>query len=174
MNPMYAKYGLDIAQGVGDFIVAGINSKMERRLQDFRNKMSAISAAMSQNTIESNRIASLDAASRLRTNIQITAAEDQANSAVSAAAAGVRGGSVDATMRGLKRSAANAQAARKARLKGELKAHAQESTNVTLAQIMGKDISVKSRPSMLSSAMGLGTTLLDTWNQNQPEDDRLF
>lgn len=171
---MYAKYGLDIAQGIGNFIEEGIASKLAKQMKEYRNRMAAISASMSQNTIVLNEVASRDASSRLRTQIQIQAAEDQASASVSAAAAGVRGGSVDATMRGLRRSAANAQAARKNRLKSEQRAHAAESTNVTLAMIMGKDINVISKPSLLASAVGLGTTLLDTWNVNQPEDERLY
>lgn len=170
INPMYASMGLDIAQGVGSFVEQGIASKLARKMQKYRNEMLAITAAMQQGTILENRVNTRDASIRLQVQLQLTAAEDQATATVSAAAAGVKGGSVDSTMRGLRRSAANAQGARKARLQMEMRAHDSESRNVTVSAILGKDVSVISRPSLLANVVGLGRTLLDTYEDDQPPE----
>jgi hypothetical protein len=85
----------------------------------------------------------------------------------------VQGNNVDATMRGLRASALGAQAARKARFKAEMRAHHNERINLNVGTIMGKDIQVQSRPSLLSAAIGLGATLVDTYDADQPDGDKL-
>lgn len=173
MNPMYASMGIDIAQGVGGFFEARIASKLAGKLQKYRNEMLQITAAMSQNVNLQNTIATRDANVRVALAVSVTAAEDKGFAEVSAAAAGVRGGSVDRTMRGLRRSAANAQAARKARFSAEMKGHRNELVKMRVSAIMGKDITIQTKPSMLSSIMGLGATLSDTYDQFQPEGEKL-
>jgi len=173
INPMYAQMGLSVGQGITSFVNQGIATSLARNLQKYRNRMLEITAAMSRGTITRNEIATEDATRRLSWDLQKKAAQDQAAATVSAAAAGVQGGSVDATMRGLRQSALNAQAARKARYKGEMQQHAQERVNLNVGTIMGESIQVHERPSLLSAAVGLGSNLLDDYDRNQPVGDKL-
>lgn len=173
INPMYARMGLSIAEGATGFLNQGIAASLQASLQKYRNQMLQISAAMANNAVTHNEISTRDASTRLNFAIQQQAAADQGSAEVAAAAAGVQGGSVDATMRGLRRSAANAQAARQMRAKAEAQAHHQERKNNNISAIFGRDTTPIDRPSLLSSAVGLGTTLLDNYDDYQPEGDKL-
>lgn len=173
ISPMQASMGVDIAGAVGGFFEGRIASKLAGKLQKYRNEMLKITAMMSENVNMQNRIATRDANVRVMLSISAAAAEDRGRAEVSAAAAGVRGGSVDRTMRGLRRSAANAQAARKARAAGEMKSHANELKNIRVSAIMGRDITVQTKPSLLSSLNGLSATLADTFDRFQPEGEKL-
>ncbi len=173
MNPIYAQMGLDVGTGVTSFINQGIASSLAAKLQKYRNRMLEVSAAMNRRVITLNEVATRDASIRMSWELQRTAAQDQGSAEVSAAAAGVQGNNVDATMRGLRSSALGAQAARKSRFRAEMRAHHNERVNLNVGTIMGKDIQVQSRPSMLSAAIGLGATLMDTYDADQPDGDKL-
>jgi len=173
INPMYAQMGLSVGQGITGFINQGTAASLAASLQKYRNRMLEITAAMERRTITLNQVSTRDATMRLSFDLQKQAARDQGAATVSAAAAGVQGGSVDATMRGLRQSALNAQAARKARYRGEMRQHFQDGVNLNVGTIMGKDIQVHPRPSILSAAVGIGGNLLDDFDRNQPAGDKL-
>ncbi len=173
LNPMYANMGLSVAQGVAGFVQKGIASKLADDMQKHRNAMIALTAAMTQDTIMMNEISTRDASIRASFSIAQAGARDQGAAEVGAAAAGVKGASVDKTMRGLRRSALMAHAARKSKRDSELRAHAQESRNVAVGAILGKDITVNSKPSALMSIMGVGKNLIEDFDQSQPEGDKL-
>lgn len=173
MNPMYASMGLDLAQGLTGFAQASIASKLASKLQKYRNAMLEVSAAMSRSVAGLNKIATRDAGVRLQFSLQVQAAEDQGAARVAAAAAGVQGGSVDRTMRGLRQSAANAQAARKARTSAENRGHDNDLRNINVGAITGRDITVRSKPSLLAASVGIGKNLIDTYDRFQPEGDKL-
>ncbi len=173
MNPMYAQMGLDIGTSVTSFANQSIASSLQAKLQKYRNRMLEVSAAMNRRVITLNEIATRDASIRMSWELQKTGAQDQGSAEVSAAAAGVSGNNVDATMRGLRSSALGAQAARKSRFKQEMRSHFNERINNNVGAIMGKDIQVHSRPSLLSAAIGLGGTLMDTYDADQPDGEKL-
>lgn len=173
LNPMYASMGLTVGEGVSGFINAGTASKLASSLQKYRNQMLEITAALGRRAISQNEIATRDAGIRISFALEAQSAKDIGAANVSAAAAGVQGGSVNATMRSLRRSAANAHAARKATTKNAMWGYANERVNLNVNAIMGRDITVVPRASLLSSVVGLGKGLLVNYDDAQPEGDKL-
>lgn len=156
-----------------DFLLSDIQAKMQRDAQKHRNTMSSISAALQMNSITIAEAQALDQSRRVQKQIAIASMQDKGNAEVNAAAAGVSGGSVDSVMRGLERSALNANYARMRSLDSTLKARGQDRKNVTLSKIFNEDTTVFQSPSMGMALLGLGTKLVDTYNQNQPEGEGL-
>ena len=113
-----------------------------------------------------------DKSKRLEMTLQQSSIKDMGVSEVSAAAAGVAGGSVNTALLGLRRSALNAQNSRMRNLDSQLFAVDKQKQNIRLAGILGEDISVIQRPSAASALLGLGSTLIDTYDKNQPDGSR--
>jgi len=167
INAQYADYGLQIAQGIAGFMIGSINAKLQAQLQQYRNEIMKVQESMNANRITINEINTRDAATRLDFAIQAQAHHDQGAASVAAATAGVRGGSVDSTMRGLRRSAAFAQQKRVEVVSQEMRSHLEERRSNALATAMSMDITVHQKPSILSAAVGVGMNLLDSYKDNQ-------
>lgn len=169
----YAQMGLGVATGITNYLNAGIATKLANAMQKHRNAMLRLTAAMGRDVIGMNEIATRDAAVRAGWAIEMSSARDRGSAEVSAAAAGVQGHSVDRTMRGLRRSALMAHAARKKKRDSEFRSHAQERRNLNVQTILGRDITVNAKPSMLMAGMGLGASLYSTYNAAQPKGDKI-
>ena len=161
INPLYASAGLTIATGVTDFMNASIASDLASKLQKYRNQMLEITAAMNDRAISQNEIRTRDASVRLAFQNAMTSRADIAKANVSAAAAGVQGRSVDRTLRGLRGSALNAQAARKEQTRQEMSKHASERINNRVSTIMQRDITVHEKPSMMFAIGGIAKGLFE-------------
>jgi hypothetical protein len=164
-------FGL-IAGGVGglaDSATRSIQADMSAASQAYSNTMRKISTAQNINAVSSQQVALGDKSRRLEATLQQQSMKDRAASEVNAAAAGVAGGSVDQALLGLRRSALNAQNARMRNLNSGLFAADKQKSNIRLAGIMGQDISIIQRPSVASSLLGMGSTLLDQFDNNQPD-----
>jgi len=172
-NPMYAQMGIGVVEGVANYVNQRTASNLQRKLQKYRNQMLEVTAAMSRNAVTLNSIQTRDATIRLSFALQQQSSQDLATAEVHAAAAGVQGASVDATMRGLRASALGAQAARKANYRAEVRAAHQENVNINVSAILGRDTQVHSKPSLLSAGLGLGANMMDIYDANQPEGDKL-
>jgi len=168
-----AKMGTQVLGTATDLIVGGIQADMQRDAQKHRNTMSALSAAMSFNTVTLSEIDARDQAQALEKQIAIVSMQDKGNAEVNAAAAGVAGGSVDSVMRGLERSALNANYARMQSLENNLQSSGQDRKNITLGKIFNEDVAVIQSPSVGMALLGLGTGLVQTYNQNQPKGQQL-
>jgi len=171
-NPMYAQMGLGVVQGVAGFVQEGIASKLAKSMQKYQNQMRAITASMNRDAILQNEISTRDASRRLQFDLELMAQKDQGAAAVNAAAAGVSGRNVDRQMRGLRGSALRAQAARKKRTSAEMRQHYADRRNNEVSLIIGRDIQVHSRPSVLAHLGGIGKNLFDIHQSNQPPGDR--
>lgn len=167
MSLMFAQMGLSIAQGIGSYASANIKARMQESIQDYRNTMSALSAAEAQNTVTHNEIAVLDAADQQREQQQIIALKQEGAADVASAAAGVSGTTSDLIMKDLKASAARANKARLDQVEAQFIAYGQERKNIELSNIYNKDISVIPKPSAASALLGIGTNLLSIYDQHQ-------
>ena len=164
-----------IATGIGglaDSATRSIQADMSKASQAYGNTMRKISTAQNLNAVTQNTIAVEDKARRLEGVLQQQSIKDSAAAEVNAAAAGVAGGSVQQTLLGLRRSALNAQNARMRNLVSSQFSADKQKSNIRLAGILGQDISVIQRPSVASSLLGLGATLLDKYDNNQPKGSR--
>ena len=168
-DPTVLSMGVSAISSIGAYQVANIQSDMNSASKAYKNTMAQIASAQKVNeqTLQGAQLS--DRARRLEATLQQASITDMAASEVNAAAAGVAGGSVDAALLGLRRSALNAQNARMRNLNSSLFAVTKAKQNIRLATILGEDISVIARPSASASLLGLGATLIDTFDKNQPD-----
>lgn len=173
MSLMYAQMGLSVSRAALGYGSDKIKHDIATMQQDYDNAMSALSAAQQLNTITQNEISVRDAAVRASTAIDIQAMKDRADAEVSAAAAGVRGGSVRSTLRGLARSRLTAKQSLHKRVKAQAQASTQSRRNTELSKVFSKDISVLPTPSTASALLGLGATIIDTYDSHQPDGQKV-
>ena len=168
---MQLKMGMQAIGALSDFGIQQTQHRMNVASQEHRNVMNQLSSGIQQNAVTIAEIQTQDSAVRLSEAIQTQSMKDKGSAAVSAAAAGVQGGSVKAAMLGLRRSALQAQDVRIRNRDSALTAQAENRKNIELSAIMGKDISVLPAPSAASALLGLGASLVDTWDSNQPKGE---
>lgn len=152
--------------------VDNIQADMRQAAQAYSNEMRSMASAQQINAVTEAQVHEGDASQRLSATIQQRALQDRGAAEVSAAAAGVSGGSVDQAMLGLRRSAMQAQYARKRNLHSSQLSAASQKSNITQSGIMGKDVSVIQRPSVASAMLGLGASIVDIMDSNKPEGSR--
>lgn len=152
----------------GELAVGNIQSDMQEASQAYSNTMRSIAANQAVNDVTQNEVMAGDANRRLEVQLQQSGLADRSAAEVSAAAAGVAGSSVTSVLQGLRRSALQAQHARMRNFQAQERAADKQRGNIQLAAIMGEDISVIQRPSAATALLGLGTTLVDIYDKNQP------
>ncbi len=169
MSLMYAQMGFSVASAFAQGMSAKAGYDMERVQRDYQDKMSAISAAQSRNALTTNEIAARDAAMSASQAIQVQSLVDASATEADAAAAGVTGGSVRSSMRGIMRSRLLAKKALSDKVQANARAFTQDRRNLALSEVMNKDVSVIPRPSVASSLLGLGASIIDIYDSHQPE-----
>lgn len=155
-----------------DFLVASEQAKMRSNAIKHNNAMRAISAGEQLKALERKGTATKQAAARAMLADSIVNMQDRASAEVSAAAAGVAGGSVEAVMRDIERSALYQQGNRLDSHENAQRSIAQEKQNTRLQSVMGDDISVVAKPSLASSVLGLGISAVGIYDQHQPEGQK--
>ena len=173
-NPVTMKMGVQAVGAFTDFALQGIQADMAAAAQAYGNSMRRLSAAQQLNSVSLAEAQLRDKSARLSASLQQQSLKDRGAASVSAAAAGVAGGSVRQALLGLRRSAIGAQDARMRNLNSNLLAQDKQRKNIQLAAILGQDNTVIARPSAASAMLGLGATLIDTYDANQPEGSRTF
>ncbi len=163
----YMNYAINISQSIAGYMIGGIQANLQAGMQKYRNEMLKVQEAMNANRLTVNEINTMDANQRLKFAIQRQSHSDAGSAEVNAAAAGVRGGSVNATARGLTRSAAFAQQDRTEKKNQEMRSWLAARRDNALATATAKEIGVFEGPSILSAAAGLATNLLNTYQDNQ-------
>ena len=179
---MYAKMGTQAIGALGQASIqqdqnkiTEIQHKMQTSAQAHRNVLMGMSAARQQNNVALAQAQVADQSKRLEFNISLQALKHKSQAQVSAAAAGVSGRSVDATLQGLRRSEIQAQFARVQNRNAQQAALRQNTRDIKMNAILGKDTTIIPRPVLpdaSSALLGLTTSLIDTWDQNNPEGHR--
>lgn len=174
MNLMMAQMGLAGLGAVTDFMAAKDQAAIDRKMQKFRNAMAKMQSARQQNaiTINENRLAS--SAVESESMIQRTSIIDKGKAAVAAAAAGVKGNSVDMTMRDLAGSASRASYAVRRQLNQQMSDLGEQRKSVAIGAVLNQDIQVIPKPSVGSMLLGAGTSMLQIYDSHQPEGSKLI
>lgn len=159
--------------GLAEHAIDGVQAEMQMAQQAHGNSMRQLSAAQQQNAVTIGEAQIQDKATRLGASLQIASMKDRGAAEVSAAAAGVAGGSVTQALLGLKRSAIQAQNARMLNLDSQLLAADKQRNNINLATILGEDISVIQQPSIATALLGIGVGVMENYDENQPEGSKL-
>lgn len=168
----YMRMGVQAFGGVTDFMIRGIQASMNEAAQAHSNAMRELASASATNQVTLAESQIRDKSMRLSAALQKQSIKDRGSAEVSAAAAGVKGGSVEQMMLGLRRSAMQAQHARMRNRDAQLLAQDTQRNNIKLAAVLGEDISVIPQPSAASAMLGLGAQLIQTYDENQPEGSR--
>lgn len=166
------RMGVQAFGGITDFMIGGIQADMNEAAQAHANAMRELASASARNQVTQAEVQIRDKSQRLSVALQQQEIRDRGAAEVSAAAAGVEGGSVEQAMLGLRRSAMQAQHARMRNRDANLLAQDTQRNNIQLATVLGEDISVIPRPSAASAMLGLGAQLIQTYDENQPEGSR--
>ncbi len=168
MLPMYAQMGVQAFGAASNHFVSKTQAKMQRDMQEHRNTMLAISSSLRQNAVTNQEVEVRRQTVQAAEQISIASMTDKGNAEVAAAASGVAGNSVQRTMAGLERSALRANFARIENAQSAMSALGNERTNINLQQIYGEGTQIFQSPSVGMSLLGLGTSLINTYNANQP------
>lgn len=174
MNIMMAQMGLSALGDVSDFMAAKSQAKVDRRMQQYRNTLTKLSAARQNNalTINENRVQ--DAAMIAESTIQQSAIVQKGRAVVAAAAAGVMGNTVDVVQRDLQGSANKASYAQRRQANQQLSDLGENRKSIAINTIIGQDVQVIPKPSPSALLLGAGTNLLSIYDSHQPEGSRLI
>lgn len=151
---MLASAGFNMAGGLFEFFGARKRAKYARKVQKYNNKMVRLSDANNQNAITVNAVQTVRQSARAALDIDIAGMEQEAEAAVSAATAGVAGNSVDAVMRNLSRSSAQAEYARKESLKAAYVSIDASRANSALSATMQQDTTHIQKPGIIPTIIG--------------------
>lgn len=171
---LLSQMGMSLASSWGQYATANIQTDLQSKIQDYRNTMTRLSAARSENAVTVNQVRTRDAAVAANQMIQKQAMQDQARQRVDAAAAGVTGNSVAMVVRDLKASAGRASYALKRQVNQQHAEFREQRTSIALSAITNQDVQVIPRPSVGSMLLGATTNLLSIYDSHQPEGSRLF
>lgn len=169
VNPLYADIGLQVAGAVGGYLTGKEDAKLAASVQRFQNKMRAISGALSLNAITENEAQTRDQNTFANVSVQVASMQEQADFAVEAAAAGIKGNSVIVGQQALVADAARAQTSRRRAYKQQLHLFDQQKKDIRLQMIYGKDVSPIKQPSIGASLMGLATGVYDSYQEHTPD-----
>ena len=174
MNLMMAQMGLAGLGAVTDFMAARDQASVERKMQKHRNAMAKMQSARQQNAITINAARMADSVVESESMIQRTSIIDKGKAAVAAAAAGVKGNSVDMTMRDLAGSANRASYAVRRQFNQNMSDLNEQRKSVAIGAVLNQDIQVIPKPSVGSMLLGAGTNLLQIYDSHQPEGSKLI
>lgn len=147
----------------------GEQAKVDKKMLKYENTMLAISAAQSQNAITTNLVQQMQNNADEALVIQKNAILAEGAARVSAGAAGVAGGSVNATMNDVRRNAAVNQYFRKRRLDGIFLETDAQRRQVATDLSLRKNRSVIPKPNYAADILNLGAEGLSLYNQYDKE-----
>ncbi len=166
---MLASMGTSVIGEMTDHSIRKTQYSMEVDARSYREEMAAISKSMQYNNLTVAEAQLSDNARRATFALQQDKMADAASATVSAAAAGVAGGSVQATMRGLERSALNANAARTKNYQSALRSADNDRKNISMQAIFNEDVNPIAIPSASDALLGMTKSVVEIWDDNQPE-----
>lgn len=140
--------GMQVAGALGQYSADKANAKAQKAVQKYRNKMANIANAINQNAITTNTILSMQQSARKAVFMRRDELSTLGSTAVAAAAAGVRGRSVNASLMAVQRNAATAERMRQNDLEEQFMQYDQERLSSSLSAVMNQDHSYIAKPSL--------------------------
>ena len=141
--------------GLG-FLQGRQQAKAQKAWQRYRNTMTNLSAAGAVNSINSNEQIFRDTSTMEAIDIKKSFLESTASNAVSAAAAGVKGRSVNQVLFDVKRNADMAEGNRQIKYAQATNAFQQQRQNAAMSAAMQQDYSYIPEPSAIGALLGFG------------------
>lgn len=149
----------DVLGAYGQYKADKARAKAEQRIRDYRNKMTNIANAINQNAITQNTTLTIQKSAKQAVFMRRDELTTAGSTAVAAAAAGVKGRSVSATLVDVSRNAGLREKQRQDDLEGYfLQAH-QQRLSSSLSAVQNQDLSYIPKPQF-------GTYLLGAISKN--------
>jgi hypothetical protein len=155
-------------------LLAREQTKLQREFQRHKNAVLGLNANLQRDALELKEIDARQADRDLSEQIQMQGMAQKAQAEVSAAAAGVTGGSVQAVMTGLERSAMRAQAARMENTSSLFRQLGQQRRDINVGQILGEDRTVIPGPSVGSLLLSMGTAAFKGYGSQKEFGSKLL
>lgn len=153
-----AMLGSSVMSYMGD----AANAKAQKKIQAYKNKMLNIAAALSQNSVTTNEILSSAQSARQAIAIRRDEMSTLASTSVSAAAAGVRGKSVNLSLIDVQRNAGNAEKDRQRDLAQSYLQYDQQRQNISLQAVQGQDLSYIPTPKLGTYLLSAATNYMSS------------
>lgn len=147
---MAAQAGLNALSAAQSYKADKAKARAQQAWQAYTNKMVDLSATVSQNAITTNEVLSHDAFVNQAMQIKQESLLTRAKSEVSAAAAGVKGRSVNLTIRNVLRNSAAREAERQEQFRVSQLGFDQQRMQVAMQAAMQKDYSYIPKPQAAS------------------------
>lgn len=155
-------------------LLAREQTKLQKEFQRHKNAVLGLNANLQRDALELREIDARQADRDLSEQIQMQSMAQKAQAEVSAAASGVTGGSVEAVMTGLERSAMRAQAARMENTSSLFRQLGQQRRDINVGQILGEDRTVIPGPSVGSLLLSMGTSALQGYGSQKEFGSKLL
>jgi len=167
-----ASAGLAGLQGLSEYDAASKKSKAAKKWQEYSNTMTNLNDAVNQNAITTNEILAMQASTLEAVDIKKVNLVQQAEAEAFAAAAGVRGRSVNQSMLNLNRNAATAQRNRQTRLRNQFLAFDQQRVQSKFSAALNQDYSFIPEPKAGNILLGAASAGLSTYAALSPQGSR--
>lgn len=128
------------------YVNAKAMAEYNRKLQEYRNKMTMLSAAQQQNTITQNVTSAIQASAIVATDIQKKVQEAVGATEVAAAATGATGRSVDMVQNNVERAGAAQEYARQQQLNNVFASAETQRQSVAMQAVMQQDLNWYQNP----------------------------
>lgn len=164
------------AQGVStlmNYQADKAQAKYQRRMQEYRNKMTNIANAINQNAITTSSTLQLQQSAQQAVYIKKDELSTTAASAVAAAAAGVRGNSVTQTLVSLQQKSAGLEKQRRDDLQQYFLQSDQQRLSSSLSAVQNQDLTAIPKPKLGQYLLKAGADLAMT-SQGQAAIGSLF
>ena len=169
MSIMMAQMGLAGLGAVTDYMAASDEAKIQRRMQQYRNTLNRLSAERQISAINTNEDRARSSYAQNESVIQRTSIADKGRATVAAAAAGVKGNSVDMQLRDLQGSADKASFFARRQFHQQMADSGEQKKSVAIGAVANQDLQVLPKPSVGAMLLGAGTNLLSVYQSHQPE-----
>lgn len=151
-----AQVGGSVISAIAGYRQARQTVKYQRRMQDYNNKMVSLSDALNQNAITNNVSTQMQKFAMAAVELKANAIQTSAQAEVAAAAAGVEGNSVEATIMDIQANAAGREYNRQNELKAMFNSATSQRQNSVWQARLQKDVSYIPSPSLMSYVLKAG------------------
>lgn len=167
---MAAQAGIALASQAMQTSAGSEDAKISKKVQKYKERMQALSAATSQNAITTNLTQTMLESGENAIIIQKNRIKAEGAAAVEAAAAGVSGPSVNGTLRDIARNSAQSEYFRQRKLRGDFLQAEASRRGIAMDAKMGKDIGgTLGKPSVAAGLLNVANTGLKLYNEYDQE-----
>jgi len=146
--------GSQVLGALGGYSAASAQAKAQKKLQRYKNKMTYIANAINQNAITTNTSLAIKQSARQAVHMRSDELSTLGSTAAAAAAAGVRGNSVNATLLNVQRRAGVLEKQRSQDLQDYFLQASQQRLSSAMSAAQNQDISHIPKPSLSSYLLG--------------------